>query len=114
MYKVVLLSLLLNTFVNAQFLDEKNKPLPPLVVENFIDDDVSDFLKKKVEDSLNLRKTVKRDILDRKLRDSLTYLSSTKEEKIKVVISEIREYVPLSKEVFGRYEVGYGNEKKFG
>jgi len=112
MYKVVLLSLLLNTFVNAQFLDEKNKPLPPLVVENFIDDDVSDFLKKKVEDSLNLRKTVKRDILGRKLRDSLTYLSSTKEEKIKVVISEIREYVPLSKEVFGRYEVGYGNEKK--
>lgn len=98
----------------SQFLNEKDDFFPPFIAKSRIDDSVASFLLEESGSKQQYNKVyIKRNVLGQKVQDSVPYLYASETRKIKVIISEVEESVPLAGEVFGRYEVNDFGEKKF-
>lgn len=74
------------------------------VSDDVVDQDVAAFLKENASSDKTVKASVKRDALGRVSQDSLTYVSSFRDKKIKVVVSKKVEDFPFIGAVSGRYE----------
>lgn len=113
MKKITLLLFLLEIFANAQFLDEKNVPLPAYIEKNWVDDSLQNLLAKESvrNDSVV---SVFRNVLGKKTSETHSYrMSLTNQQKYKVVVFSPKVYSTNSVRYSGRYEVNELGIKRY-